>query len=83
MELILKYLNMFKNKNKVVLMDSKWSPIKLNVKFKTIPNKDEYIYFNEKYHKVVNIIHMLTNKQIIYIIIEEFNEIEMKIIKKK
>lgn len=82
MELILKYLNMFKNKNKIILMDSKWSPIKLNVKFKTIPNKGEYIYFNEKYHKVVNIIHMLTNKQIIYIIIEEFNEIEAKFSKK-
>jgi hypothetical protein len=82
MRLNLNYLNIFKNKNNVVLMDSKWTPIKLNVKFKNIPNKGEFLYFNEKYHKVLSIIHQLTNKQTIYVVVEEFNEIEAKFSKK-
>ena len=83
MKLNLKYLNIFRNKYNVTLMDSKWSPIKKNVNLKRIPTVEEYVYFNEKYYKVLSVIHVINKRGGVYIVIDEFNEIEMKIIKKK
>lgn len=83
MKLNLKYLNIFRNKYNVTLMDSKWSPIKKNINLKHIPNVNEYIYFNEKYYKVLSVTHVISKMGGVYIVIDEFNQVEMKIIKKK
>lgn len=62
---------MFKNKYKISILDSKWHPIKRNFKVDVIPRINEYLYMGEKYHKVINVIHTMENKQGIFVIIEE------------
>ena len=67
---------MFKRKYTVTLLNSKWEVVKRNVNFTIIPRKDEYVYLDEQYYEVVNVVHMLNKKQDIFVII---NEIENKI----
>jgi len=65
---------MFKTKYKTTLLDSKWSVIKNGVIFKVIPRKYEYIYYNDMYYQVLNVVHNLTVKHEILIIVEEFSQ---------
>jgi len=65
---------MFKTKYTTTLLDSKWSVIKNGVIFKVIPRKDEYIYYNDMYYQVLNVVHNLTLKHEILIIVEEFSQ---------
>jgi hypothetical protein len=67
---------MFKRKYTVTLLNSKWGIVKRNVNFTIIPRKDEYVYLDEQYYEVVNVVHMLNKKQDIFVII---NEVENKI----
>jgi hypothetical protein len=67
---------MFKRKYTVTLLNSKWEIVKRNVNFTIIPRKDEYVYLDEQYYEVVNVVHMLNKKQDIFVII---NEVENKI----
>lgn len=70
---------MFKRKYTVTLLNSKWEIVKINVNFTIIPRKDEYIYLDEQYYEVVNIVHMLNKKQDIFVIISEVeNKIQIK-----
>jgi hypothetical protein len=70
---------MFKRKYTVTLLNSKWEIVKRNVDFIIIPRKDEYIFFEEKYYEVINVIHMLNKKQDIFVIINELqNNIQFK-----
>lgn len=65
------YLFMFKRKYNTTLLDSKWSVIKNGVIFKVIPRKGEFIYYNDKYYHVINVVHNLTIKHDILIIVDE------------
>jgi hypothetical protein len=65
------YLNMFKTKYNVTLLDSKWNPIKNNIIFNVIPRKYEYIYYIDRYYHVINVIHNIGKKHGIIIIVEE------------
>ena len=65
---------MFKTKYITTLLDSKWSVIKNGVIFKVIPRKDEYIYINDMYYQVLNVVHNLTIKHQILIIVEEYSQ---------
>jgi len=62
---------MFKTKYTISLIDSKWIPIKRNIKFDILPRKDEIIYFESKYYFVLNVIHTLNNIQHIFLVVEE------------
>jgi hypothetical protein len=62
---------MFSTKYNATLLDSKWNPIKNNVKFNVIPRKNEYVYYVDRYYHVVNVIHDLTTKHNVLIILEE------------
>ena len=62
---------MFKNKYTISLLDSKWQPLKRNFKVYAIPRANEFIYLNDEYHKVLNVVHTLNNKQEIFVIIEK------------
>jgi len=62
---------MFKNKYKISILDSKWQPLKRNFKVDIIPRINEYLYMNDNYHKVINVIHTFNGKQEIFVIIEE------------
>jgi hypothetical protein len=66
---------MFKKYN-VSLMNEKWEMIIEHLKVKHIPRIDEFIYLNNQsqYYKVMNVIHNMTNKHEIFIIVEIFNK---------
>ncbi len=36
-----------------------------------IPRRDEYVYMNEQYYEVLNVVHMLNEKQDIFVIVNE------------
>lgn len=65
---------MFKRKYTITLLDSKWSVIKNGVIFKVIPRKGEFIYYNDKYYHVINVVHNLIIKHDILIIVEEYTQ---------
>ena len=62
---------MFKKKYNVMLIDSKWNPIKKDLKFTVIPRKDEYIYLVDRYYHVINVVHNMLLKHDILIVVEE------------
>jgi len=66
---------MFKKKYSISILDSKWIPIKRNVKMEVIPRRDEYIWFDEKYYVVLNIVHSITDKQEVFVVVEEKEKI--------
>jgi hypothetical protein len=55
----------------VTILNSKWNPIKRNVEMFIIPRRDEYIYLNEQYYEVLNVVHTLNEKQDIFVIVNE------------
>jgi hypothetical protein len=66
---------MFKKYN-ISLMDNKWEMIIQTLKVKHIPRSGELIYLNsqEQYYKVINVIHNITKKHEIFIIVEIFDK---------
>lgn len=66
---------MFKKYN-ISLMDNNWEIIDPNIKFKYIPRFGELIYLTKlgQYYKVINVIHNITNKHEIFIIVELFDK---------
>lgn len=55
----------------VSILNSKWFPIKRNVEMFIIPRRDEYIYMDEQYYEVINVVHMLNKIQDIFVIVNE------------
>ena len=55
----------------VSILNSKWQPIKRNVEMIIIPRRDEYVYMNDQYYEVLNVVHMLNEKQDIFVIVKE------------
>ena len=62
---------MFRAKYNVTILDSKWQVVKNNVTLFVIPRQGEYIYMDDKYVNVLNVVHSIDVKHVIYIIIEE------------
>ncbi len=62
---------MFSKKYTVTLLNSKWEIVKSNVKLISIPKKDEYVFLDNKYYDVLNVIHTIGKEHKILIIIEE------------
>lgn len=65
---------MFKRKYSATILNDKWEKLILNYNFTHIPRRDELIFLDStgKYYKVLNVIHYLTKKQGIFIIVKEF-----------
>ena len=55
----------------VSILNSKWHPIKRNVEMIIIPRRDEYVYMNDQYYEVLNVVHMINEKQDIFVIVNE------------
>lgn len=55
----------------VSILNSKWHPIKRNVEMIIIPRRDEYVYMNDQYYQVLNVVHMVNEKQDIFVIVDE------------
>ncbi len=64
---------MFNTKYTVSILNSQWKPIKRNLKLEVIPRRDEYIYLFNQYYEVLNVVHMLNEKQDIFVIINELS----------
>jgi len=62
---------MFKTKYTVSILNSKWIPLKMDLKLNVVPRSDELIFMDNQYYKVLNIVHMLNEKQGIFVIINE------------
>lgn len=71
---------MFIHKYTASLLDSKWVPIKRNLKFIIIPRLDEHILLEGQYYQVISIIHVI-NPIDIFIIVNKvdtkLNDIEI------
>ena len=61
----------FDKKYTVTFLNSKWEIVKSNIKLKSIPQRDEYIYMDDKYFDVLNVIHSLGKTHQILVIIDE------------
>ena len=64
---------MFKTKYTITLLNSKWSVIKNKVKVIVIPRNGEYIYLDEQYYEVLNVVHSIDENQNIFVIINEIS----------
>ena len=62
---------MFITKYKVTLINSKWEVVKNKVKLYVLPRRDEYVFFDDSYFLVLNVVHVLDGEQGIFIIINE------------
>ena len=62
---------MFERKYTISILNSKWEEIKRNIKIDVIPRRDEFIYLDDQYYEVLNIVHTLDEKQDIFVIINE------------
>jgi hypothetical protein len=64
----------FDKKYTVTFLNSKWEIVKSNIKLISIPQRNEYIYINNKYYDVINVIHSIDKTHKIHIVIEETEE---------
>jgi hypothetical protein len=66
---------MFRKYN-ISLMDEKWGMIVPKMSVRHIPRYGEFIYLNnqEQYFRVLNVIHNMTHKHEIFIIVELFDK---------
>ena len=62
---------MFKTKYIATIINSKWERLKNKPKLSSIPNKDELLYFDGKYYKIINIIHSVDSEHQITIVVDE------------
>jgi hypothetical protein len=61
----------FSKKYSVTFLNSKWEIVKSNVKLISIPNRNEYVYMDNKYYDVLNVVHTISKNHNILIVIEE------------
>lgn len=62
---------MFRVKYTVSILDSKWQPVKRGLKLSVVPRQGEFIFMDGKYFNVLNLVHTLSDKQEIFVIIED------------
>lgn len=71
---------MFKTKYNASILDVNWLPLKRGLKLDFIPRKDEFIFIENEYYRVVNVVHLLNKNQEAFIVIEKLpNKIDIKI----
>ncbi len=64
---------MFRTKYTVTVLDSKWQVVKNNLKLSVVPRQGEYIYMDNKYVNVINIVHSVDLKHTIFVVVEEIS----------
>lgn len=65
---------MFAQKYTVSILNSKWVPLKRNLKLSIVPRRDELIFMDEQYFNVLNVIHKLGDIHDIFVIVDEMQE---------
>jgi hypothetical protein len=63
-------------KYNISIMNNAWEMIIPRLKVKHIPRNGELIYLNdlEQYYRVLNVIHNITKKQEIFVIVENYDK---------
>ena len=63
-------------KSYITLIDEKWEVVKDKLFVKSIPRAGELIYIveYEQYYKVLNVIHNISKKQGIFVVIENYDK---------
>jgi hypothetical protein len=61
----------FNKKYTVTLLNSKWEIVKSEIKLNTVPRRDEYIYIDDTYYDVLNVVHSIGKYHNILVIIQE------------
>ena len=61
----------FDKKYTVTFLNSKWEVVKYETKLNSIPQRDEYIYMNDRYYDVLNVVHSIDKTHQTLVIIEE------------
>lgn len=63
-------------KYSISLLDEKWELIRPRIKVKQIPRYGEFIYLSDEkqYYKVLNVIHNMTNKHEIFVVVEKYDK---------
>lgn len=63
-------------KSYITLIDEKWGVVKDKLFVKSIPRAGELIYIveHEQYYKVLNVIHNISKKQDIFVVIENYDK---------
>lgn len=69
--------NIFKSKYTVVILNSKWEILEKNLKLIKLPRQKEYIWSGTKYYQVVHVVHNITSRQQISLIVEEIQNVEV------
>lgn len=69
--------NIFKSKYTVVILNSKWEILEKNLKLVKLPRQKEYIWSGTKYYQVVHVVHNITSRQQISLIVEEIQNVEV------
>jgi hypothetical protein len=61
----------FDKKYTVTLLNSKWEIVKSELILNTVPRRDEYIYIDDAYYDVLNVVHSIGKYHNILVIIQE------------
>lgn len=69
--------NIFKSKYTVVILNSKWEILEKNLKLIKLPRQKEYIWSGTKYYQVVYVVHNITSKHQISLIVEDIQNVEV------
>jgi hypothetical protein len=72
----------FSKKYTVTFLNSKWEIVKNNIKMNIVPQRDEYIYMDDKYYNVLNVVHSMGKKHNILVVIDE-TKLKVSLDKKK
>lgn len=62
---------MFQVKYSVSILNSKWEVIKRGLKLSIIPRQGEFIYLDNRYVSVVNVVHTLNQNHEVFVIVED------------
>lgn len=65
---------MFSKNYRISIINSKWHLLKNDLKLKLIPRKGEFIYMDEQYFEVLNVVHRMNKIHEIFIVVLETQE---------
>ncbi len=65
---------MFNKNYKISIINSKWHLLKNDIKWSVIPRKGEFIYMDEQYFEVLNVVHRMSKVHEIFIVVLETKE---------
>lgn len=65
---------MFFRKKYITLINPKWEIVKANVKYDHLPKKDEFIFIDENYYEVLNVIHKLDDNNTTLVVVQKMKK---------